>query len=318
MKRFVGLLFSLLLAVGVLGGCGQAEAPTETQKNQEKTAETAFPVSVKDASGKEIKIEKEPKRIVSLMPSNTEITYALGLGKKVVGVTDLDTYPKEVEKVEKIGSMEFNTEKIISLKPDLVLAHASSMQNAKEGLNQLRDAGITVVIVNDATSFEETYQSIKLIGKATGAKQAATDLVKSMKSDLAAIQKTAEGISAEQQKKVFVQVSPAPEIFTTGKGTFMHEMLEVIHAKNAASAQKGWSKMTEEAIVKLNPDVIITTTGAASVEEIKKRSGWSTVNAIKNKQVFNVDQDLVSRPGPRLIKGVEELAKTIYPDIYKK
>ncbi|WP_153004535.1 ABC transporter substrate-binding protein, partial [Tepidimonas taiwanensis] len=89
-----------------------------------------------------------------LMPSNTEITYALGLGKKVVGVTDFDTYPKEVKNVEKIGGMEFNTEKIISLNPDLVLAHASSMQSAKEGLKQLEDAGITVVTVNDAASFK--------------------------------------------------------------------------------------------------------------------------------------------------------------------
>ncbi len=317
MKKFAYLLLSLLLAAGVLAGCGgSAEAPAEQHK-QEKTAE-AFPVSVKDATGKEIKIEKEPKKIVSLMPSNTEITYALGLGKKVVGVTDLDTYPKEVKEVEKIGGMEFNTEKIISLNPDLVLAHASTMQSAEEGLKQLRDAGITVVTVNDAQSFEETYQSIEMIGEAAGAKQKAQDLVKNMKSDLAAIKEKAESISESEQKKVFVEVSPAPDIYTTGKGTFMNEMLEAIHAKNAASEQEGWAKMTEESIIKLNPDVIVTTSGAAAVSEIKKRSGWSGVKAVKNNQVYDVDPDLVTRPGPRLIKGVEELAETIYPDVFKK
>ncbi|MFT0801291.1 ABC transporter substrate-binding protein [Bacillus swezeyi] len=316
MKKFAGLLLSLLLAAGVLSGCGSAEAPAQQQK-QEKTAE-AFPAEVKDASGKEIKIEKEPQKIVSLMPSNTEITYALGLGKKVVGVTDFDTYPKEVKDVEKIGGMEFNTEKIISLNPDLVLAHASSMQSAEEGLKQLRDAGISVVMVNDATSFEETYQSINMIGEATGAKQEAGDLVKSMKSDLAAIKEKAESISESEQKKVFVEVSPAPDIYTTGKGTFMNEMLEAIHAKNAASEQEGWAKMTEESIIKLNPDVIVTTNGASSVGEIKKRSGWSNVKAIQNNEVYDVDPDLVTRPGPRLIKGVEELAENIYPDVFKK
>ncbi|KAA6450614.1 ABC transporter substrate-binding protein [Bacillus swezeyi] len=316
MKKFAGLLLSLLLAAGVLSGCGSAEAPAQQQK-QEKTAE-AFPAEVKDASGKEIKIEKEPQKIVSLMPSNTEITYALGLGKKVVGVTDFDTYPKEVKDVEKIGGMEFNTEKIISLNPDLVLAHASSMQSAEEGLKQLRDAGISVVMVNDATSFEETYQSINMIGEATGAKHEAGDLVKSMKSDLAAIKEKAESISESEQKKVFVEVSPAPDIYTTGKGTFMNEMLEAIHAKNAASEQEGWAKMTEESIIKLNPDVIVTTNGASSVGEIKKRSGWSNVKAIQNNEVYDVDPDLVTRPGPRLIKGVEELAENIYPDVFKK
>ncbi len=102
MKKLGLLLLSLLLAAGVLSGCGQAQKPAEQQK-QEKAAE-AFPVTIKDASGQEVKIEKEPKKIVSLMPSNTEITYALGLGKKVVGVTDFDTYPKEVKNVEKIGA----------------------------------------------------------------------------------------------------------------------------------------------------------------------------------------------------------------------
>ncbi|MEC1500296.1 ABC transporter substrate-binding protein [Bacillus sonorensis] len=317
MKKLAGLLLSLLLAVGVLAGCGTAKAPEEPKNTQEKTAE-AFPVTVKDASGKEIKIAKEPKRIVSLMPSNTEIAYALGLGKKVVGVTDFDTYPKEVKDVEKIGGMEFNTEKIISLNPDLVLAHASAMQSAEEGLKQLRDAGITVVTVNDAASFHDTYQSIDMIGKATGANREAKELVSSMKSDLAEIKEKAQNIPEKEQKKVFVEVSPAPDIYTTGKGTFMNEMLEAIHAKNAATGQEGWAKMTEESIIKLNPDAIVTTNGASSVKEIKKRSGWSSVQAVKNNEVYDVDPDLVTRPGPRLIKGVEELADIIYPDVYKK
>ena len=98
----------------------------------------------------------------------------------------------------------------------------------------------------------------------------------------------------------------------------MDEMLEAIHAENAASAQKGWAKMTEEAIVKLNPDAIVTTNGESAVSEIKKRSGWSGVKAIRHHEVYDVDPDLVTRPGPRLIKGVEELAEHIYPDVFKK
>ncbi|MED0869847.1 ABC transporter substrate-binding protein [Bacillus spizizenii] len=315
MKKLAGIWTALLLAAVMMAGCGNT-ADQKDSKAKQKTE--VFPVTIDDASNQDVTIKKEPKKIVSLMPSNTEITYALGLGDKVVGVTTNDTYPKEVKKVEKVGDMNVNVEKVISLKPDLVLAHESSMSASADAIKQLKDAGITVLTVNDAQSFSEVYKSIEMIGEAAGAEQKADQLVKRMKTDLAAIKEKATGISIADQKKVFVEVSPAPDIYTTGKGTFMDEMLEAIHAENAASAQKGWAKMTEEAIVKLNPDAIVTTNGESAVSEIKKRSGWSGVKAIRHHEVYDVDPDLVTRPGPRLIKGVEELAEHIYPDVFKK
>ncbi|CUB20472.1 Vitamin B12-binding protein precursor [Bacillus subtilis] len=315
MKKLAGIWTALLLAAVMMAGCGNT-ADQKDSKAKQKTE--VFPVTIDDASNQDVTIKKEPKKIVSLMPSNTEITYALGLGDKVVGVTTNDTYPKEVKKVEKVGDMNVNVEKVISLKPDLVLAHESSMSASADAIKQLKDAGITVLTVNDAQSFSEVYKSIEMIGESAGAEKKADQLVKRMKTDLAAIKEKATGISIADQKKVFVEVSPAPDIYTTGKGTFMDEMLEAIHAENAASAQKGWAKMTEEAIVKLNPDAIVTTNGESAVSEIKKRSGWSGVKAIRHHEVYDVDPDLVTRPGPRLIKGVEELAEHIYPDVFKK
>ncbi|MCY9374097.1 ABC transporter substrate-binding protein [Bacillus sp. T17B1] len=318
MKKLAGIWTALLLAAVMIAGCGNAADQKDSKANQKTEASQAFPVTIGDASNQDVTIKKEPKTIVSLMPSNTEITYALGLGDKVVGVTTNDTYPKEVKKVEKVGDMNINVEKVISLKPDLVLAYESSMSASADAIKQLKDAGITVLTVNDAQSFSEVYKSIEMIGEAAGAEKKADQLVKRMKTDLAAIKEKAAGISKADQKKVFVEVSPAPDIYTTGKDTFMDEMLEAIHAENAASAQKGWAKMTEEAIVKLNPDAIVTTNGESAVSEIKKRSGWSGVKAIRHHEVYDVDPDLVTRPGPRLIKGVEELAEHIYPDVFKK
>ncbi|MDO3660487.1 ABC transporter substrate-binding protein [Bacillus sp. C28GYM-DRY-1] len=318
MKKLAGIWTALLLAAVMIAGCGNAADQKDSKANQKTEASQAFPVTIGDASNQDVTIKKEPKTIVSLMPSNTEITYALGLGDNVVGVTTNDTYPKEVKKVEKVGDMNINVEKVISLKPDLVLAYESSMSASADAIKQLKDAGITVLTVNDAQSFSEVYKSIEMIGEAAGAEKKADQLVKRMKTDLAAIKEKAAGISKADQKKVFVEVSPAPDIYTTGKDTFMDEMLEAIHAENAASAQKGWAKMTEEAIVKLNPDAIVTTNGESAVSEIKKRSGWSGVKAIRHHEVYDVDPDLVTRPGPRLIKGVEELAEHIYPDVFKK
>ena len=314
-KQYVWLL-ALVLMLG-LAACNNSAEPAKETKQETKTEEAAFPVTVKDAVG-DVTIEKEPAKIVSLIPSNTEIAYALGLGDKIVGVSDSDNYPEDVKNKEKVGGMEFNVEKIISLQPDVVLAHASSAHNAEEGLKQLKDAGITVIVVPNATSFNDVYASIELIGKATGKAKEAADVVQQMKQKIDAIAEKAKEV--KEEATVWVEVSPAPEIYTAGKGTFMDEMLTIIHAKNAAGDQEGWPMFTEEDAVALNPDVIITTYGyytPNAVEQVLARPAWKDVPAVKNKRVYDVNSDLVSRPGPRLAEGVEEIAKVVYPDIFK-
>ncbi|MGG2954093.1 ABC transporter substrate-binding protein [Geobacillus stearothermophilus] len=318
MKRWtwpaVVAVFFLLAAV--LVGCGGANGSTEPAKKEEpKTEQAAFPVTVKDGLGEEVTIKAEPQKIVSLIPSNTEIAYALGLGEKIVGVSDFDNYPEDVKTKTKIGGMEFNVEKIISLKPDLVLAHASSAHNSRDGLKQLKDAGITVLVVNDAKSFDDVYASIDLIGKATGTTDKAKQVIDEMKEKLAKIKEKAKQIPADKQANVWIEVSPPPQLYTTGKGTFMDEMLKVISAKNVAGSLEGWPMVTEEKAVAYKPDVIITTYGGA--KQVLARAAWKDVPAVKNKRVYDVNTDLVSRPGPRLVEGVEELAKAIYPDVFK-
>ncbi|KMY53038.1 iron ABC transporter substrate-binding protein [Bacillus sp. FJAT-27231] len=324
MNKVSKYTLSFVLAAGLLAGCGTDKAAPEKEEKADQpkeSQEAAFPVTIKDAEGKDVVIEEKPKKIVSLIPSNTEIAYELGLGKEIVGVSDNDNYPKEVNSKEKVGGMEYNIEKIIGLDTDLVLAHASSAHNAKDGFKQLEEAGIDVLVVNDAQNFDQVYDSIEMIGKATGTSEKAHDVVKDMKEDLAEVEEKAETIKKEDEKSVFIEVSPAPEIYTSGKNTFMQEMLDLIHAKNAAADQEGWIQMTEEAIIKKNPDVIITTHGYYTkqpVEEVLKRKGWENITAVKNKDVHDVQADLVNRTGPRLIEGVEELAEAIYPDVFKK
>lgn len=114
-----------------------------------------------------------------------------------------------------------------------------------------------------------------------------------------------------------MEVSPSPDIYTPGKNTFMDEMLHIISADNAAAELDGWAKIDEESMIAANPDVIITTYGyykKDAVSEVTARKGWQDVNAVKNGQVFDVPSDLVTRSGPRLIEGVEELAKAVYPN----
>ncbi|ULT58779.1 ABC transporter substrate-binding protein [Neobacillus drentensis] len=319
MKKVYSLLLVVLLTIGVLAGCAGTTKPNE-EGNQAKTENTtaAFPVTIKDALGNKVVMKQKPEKIVSLMPSNTEIAYALGLGKEIVGVSDYDNYPKDTLKKEKIGGQQFNTEKIIGLKPNLVLAHASSASIAKDALQQLRDAGIPVLVVANAQNFEQVYNSIEMIGKATGESKKADEVVKGMKDQLAAIK--AKAASIKEKKKVYMEVAPAPDIYTTGKNTFMDEMLTTIQADNVANNQQGWIKVDQEAIIQKNPDVILTTYGyyvKNAVQQVLSRKGWENVDAVKNKQVIDINSDLVDRPGPRVVEGVEELAKAIYPDVFK-
>lgn len=317
MKNLYSLLFASMLAVGVLAGCG--ETKTEEKEKASQT-EASFPVTIKDADDKEVVIDEKPEKIVSLIPSNTEIAFALGLGDEMVGVSDYDNYPKETADIEKVGGTEFNVEKIISLKPDLVLAHASSAHNSAEGLQQLRDAGIDVLVVNDAANFNGVYESIDMIGEATGETEEAAELVEDMKEKMTDIKEKASKISAEEQKSVYIEVSGEPSIYTTGKNTFMQEMLDTINAKNVVT-KAGWVQVDQEAIIKANPDVIITTYGSYATEDpvkqVLSRKGWEDVTAVKEKAAADVNSDIVTRSGPRLVEGVEELAKAVYPNEFK-
>src|SRR5699024_2785390 len=186
------------------------------------------------------------------IPSNTEISYALGLEEEIVGVSDFDNYPENVSEKEKIGGIDFNVEKIISLEPDLVLAHASTAANKKSSLQQLEDAGSQILIVNDAQSFTEVYDSIEMIGKATGTEKKANKIIEEMKNKLADIEKRAEDV--KEKKAVYVELSAEPEIYTAGKGTFIDEMLKIIDAENVAKEEEGWAKISEEAVIAFNPD----------------------------------------------------------------
>lgn len=323
MKKFWKFGATAGVAAIILAGCGETTTPEEDIETPAEppteVAEVEFPVTLVDAVGDEIVIEEEPEAIVSMIPSNTEIAYELGLDEKIVGVSDFDNYPEATADVEKIGGQEFNVEKIISLQPDLVLAHESGLGVGDAGLQQLRDAGLEVFVVQNAESFDEVYDSISTIAQATGAMEEAEKIVSEMEVQVAEIEKQAATI--EEPKTVFLEVGSQPDIFTTGSGTFMDEMLSIINAKNVAGDLKGWISMDPEAIVAANPDVIITTEGGYvedAVGQIKTRGGFAEVTAVKEDAIYSLDSDMLTRSGPRLTAGLMEMAQAVYPDVFNE
>ncbi|WP_052455776.1 ABC transporter substrate-binding protein [Bhargavaea cecembensis] len=326
-NRWAKWLIALVAAL-VLTACGSSDDKAdEPQMKQEEDAssgqqdgktdeQAAFPVTETDAVGNEITIEEEPKKVVSMIPSNTEILFAVGAGDTVVGVNDFDDYPEEVQDIEKIGGQEFNVEKIIGLDPDIVFAHESGLAMGEEGLQQLRDAGLTVFVVKNAVDFDETYATIEQIGKLTGHADKSEEIIGDMKAKVDEIKDKAAEVKDE--KKVFVETSPAPDIYTPGSGTFMQQFLDMIHAENVSADQEGWVKMDPEEIVNRNPDVILVMYDyvETAVEDVYARDGFDAVTAIKDKAVIQVDENITSRTGPRLAEGLEAVAKAVYPEIF--
>ncbi|KMK97367.1 ABC transporter substrate-binding protein [Rossellomorea marisflavi] len=316
MKHSIKIVLALFLALGLLTACGTTDNKAEEKSSEKSSESVSEPVTVEDALGDDITLEKAPEKIVTLIPSNTEILFELGLGENVVGVTDFDNYPKEAADIEKIGGMEFNVEKIVGMKPDLVLAHESTAVSAKAGLDQIRDSGIPVYVVRDASSFDKVYTTIENIGKLVGENEKAEKVVSDMKDGIESIkEKTA---SVKDKKSVYVEVSGEPEIYSTGKNTFVDEMLATINADNVMGDQEGWINVSEEDVLAKNPDVIITTYGEQAVQQVLDRSAWKDVQAIKDEEVHDVNTDLVTRSGPRIVEGVEEIAKAVYPELFKE
>lgn len=326
MRNLRLIILTLILVLGGLAACSSANDnnegnPSNKDNNTEnlvnnEEGEASFPVTVRDGNGEEFTMEEEPETIVSLIPSNTEIAYALGLGEKMVAGSDFDNYPEEALELEKIGGMELNTEAILALDPDLILAHPG---NPVEGIEQLEEAGLTIYVVEDATNFEEVYSSIEAIAKITGSAEKGQEIIEGMKSDIAAIEEKAEEISEEDIEKVYIEISPAPEIYSPGQNTFEDDILQLIHAENIV-AEEGWVMLGEETVIESDPDFIIATYDFVenAEEEIKSRDTWQDIAAVKEDHITVFDPDLVSRPGPRLIEGALELAKIIYPDVFNE
>lgn len=315
MKKWQVLSSAALLTL-TLAACGaEEEADKSTATNSAQTTEKAqFPLTQTDALGKDITIEKAPERIISLIPSNTEILFGLGLDEQIIAVNDNDNYPEEALTKEKIGGVEFNLEQIIALQPDLVLAHESNLYNFnEEAIAQLEAIGITVFVVKDAKTFEETYTTIEQIGRMTNTVQQADAMIASIKAGIDEIEIKVADL---EEKSVFIVVGTDPELYVAGQETFIDEMLDVLNVENAVP-ELGWPQYSAEQFVASNPDAILVTY-ESDIEAIQTNDAYSEMDAVKNDQVKLVDGDTTSRQGPRIVEGIESLAEAIYPEAFNE
>ncbi|MCJ2564364.1 MAG: ABC transporter substrate-binding protein, partial [Candidatus Thermoplasmatota archaeon] len=246
--------------------------------------------------------------IISLAPSNTEILFALGLDDKVVGVDQASNYPPEAQDKTVVGGYfgGYNLEVITVLDPQLILA---SSINSDELIGDLENRSFAVVVL-DASDIDGVFHDIELVGSITDADAEAEALVSNLTARVDTIADLMLGV---ETPSVYIELDS--NLWTYGPGTFGDDLLDLAGGENiAGSMGSPWVQLDEEFVVTSSPDIIITV--FTPVEEIKSRPGWSDISAIQDDQVFAVDGDLISRPGPRIVDGLEELAHLIHPELF--
>jgi iron complex transport system substrate-binding protein len=276
--------------------------------------------TVVDDLGRSVSLNQIPQRIVSLSPSNTEILFALGLGDKVVGATKYCNYPplvnelKESKKIEVVGGyVDPDIEKVLSLHPDLILA---SRTRSTEAVSMLEKEGIAT-LVSDPKNLTDIIRSIEKIGKITGNDQEASKLCNQMQSRIDAV---SEKTSSLPKMRVLYIVWHDP-VKTAGAGTFEDELIEKAGGVNIFHDLSGYAQVDPEAIAVRNPEVIIACSGMGSgadgpTQWAKTERGLNQTDARKNERIYQAEGDLITRAGPRIVDGLEMMAKFIHPEAF--
>lgn len=270
-------------------------------------------VILKDDVGRRVEIGRV-RRIVSLAPSCTEMLFAMGLGNKVVGVTDQCDYPPETRTIKKVGSFSNpSIEIIISLKPDLVLSGGGIQRDVVLRLEKL---GVKALVLYPK-DVNGIFRDIEIIGMAVGDPERARKLVKLLQRRIDLVRRRSSKVPPSRKPRVYVEISPDP-LMTVGPSSFLNEIVEIAGGTNIARGLKGttFPRISPEYVVKMDPQVIILTylpRGSSPISWIQKRPGWDGISAVRNGKVFaDVDPNLILRAGPRIVQGVEELHKRFY------
>lgn len=273
-----------------------------------------------DRAGAPITLPAKVERIVSMAPSTTEILIDLGVADKIIAA-DTNTQKDGLLKqnIPYFDMMKPDAEKLIALKPDVVFI--SGMSNAKGNtpFSPLIDAGICVVNIPSSSSIEAIYLDIAYIAAVVKHEGNGAKIIANMKKEIEAVRKKGASIAQDKKKTVYFEIGAAPYMYSLGTGTFINEMIEIIGAQNILADQKSWVSVSDEMVLAKDPDVILTNVNYIPnpIDEIMARSGWASLKAVKSRKVFGIDTNSSSRPNHHIIKALKEMAKAVYPEIYK-
>jgi len=304
LKRAKMIVMSMvvILLVNLVAGCTIVKPDDDVKKSK-----------ITDGLGREVSVEVGAKRVISLAPSVTEIIYALGLGARVVAVDNNTNYPVEAtDKPMVSGYKWLDIETILGLKPDIIFgAHIN-----EDVVPQLEERGLVVVILVP-TKIQGVLDDIRLVGKIMDVERTADELASALEVRVKAVtDKTlAPGVA---KPRTYLELDSFMGYFTYGPSTFGHELMTLAGGDNIASKEvSDYPLLGDEFIIASDPEVIIYQTGpwtTTTPEGVRARTSWANITAIQDDNMIPVDGDLISRPGPRIVDGLEQIADAIHPE----
>ena len=322
MSRTVrAVFFPLFVALSVLAaGCAPLAVPATATPSAPSATATPEVIAVTDGLGRQVTLAAPATRIVSLAPSNTEMLFALGAGDRLIGRDEFSDYPAEALAVPSIGSLypSVNTEAVVALEPDLVLA--AGITNPAD-VERLAELGLTVYATRVNTGLDQIYTDLLDVGTLTGRAAEAQALVDSLKARVEAV--TTKTSAAAEKPVVFYEIDatePAKP-WTAGPNSFIAQLIGMAGGTNAGDiAADQYAQLSLEQLVAQDPAIIIlgsATYGGQTPELVAQRTGWENITAVENGAVYTFDDNLVSRPGPRVVDGLEQLAALIHPELFE-
>ena len=322
MKKILSLILALAMAASVAGcaaqpASGSASAPASVSAPSSAVSAPAAEKPATDPSGAEVNIPDEIGSVVVLAPSIAETLVALGCGDLIVGYdaqsVGLAGLPADVPTFD---MMQPDMEQLAALKPDVLFVSNMTLYDQTNPYQQLIDLGVCVLCVPTANSIAAIQEDIAFIAAAMGKTAEGNALIVDMQAELDRI--SAIGATVTDKKSVYFEIGAAPSMYSFGSGVFLNEMIELIGAENVLADQEGWLAVEAETIVAADPDVILTNVNYIDdpVAEILGRSGWEGMSAVKDQQVFYIDNMASSLSNHNIVKALDQMAKAVYPDLF--
>lgn len=318
-KRFLGIMvLAIVMPVlsGVLTGCDEeVEAPPQT------TDQATYPMTITDHAGRNITLDAEPATIISLLPSHTEIVFALGLGDKVVGVDEYSNYPNAALNKKNVGNLyAVNYEEIVAANPDIILVDISAVDlGVVDQLTTLLPESNTVVVKGTKiNSFQEVYETIELIGMITDSSDEAEKIVSDMKNRVQAVTDKTDVLTEAQKVKTVYIIWHEP-LYVHGGDALGSALIEAAGGTNIFVDNEGDAVQLEE-LVDRDPQVILASAsesmGDLAYQFALNDPNLENTEARVNDAIYGMDDDLTGRPGPRLVEGLEAMAKLLHPELF--
>lgn len=307
---FLILLLSVFL---IFSACSantvETDASNEVKKEEVKSL---YPLTIVDDFKREVVIDSEPMKVVSLAPSITETIAAVGALDKLVARTDYCDYPSEVNEIQSIGSLtDPNIEEITKLNPDLIIA---STHFKEDVLKKLEDLGFKVVVLTPQDSFDGVYKVISNVGMVLNKEENADNIISDMKAKIDKVKSLAKDL--DKVSVYYVVGFGEYGDYTATGDTFINDIIELAGGDNVAKDGEHWTYSLEKLIEK-DPKILICSKYFGAKDGIKAANGYKDLTSVKNDKLFEIDNNLIDRQGPRLADGVVEMFKILHPGVYK-